>query len=260
MRLVKTLSLPLALLMSTVPLAAQEAETGLAAKLASLAAEGNAEAAYHLGMAYHLGANGAQKNPGRAFELFQQSAEAGSPLGAYMLGSYYDGAAGTAVEANPELALKHKLAAAEAGHALAQHDVARLLYEQGDTDRALELLLASAKQGYLPSLQALASLYSGEGKVEKDPVKVFAYVALLQGSSGEEPSKRIQEWRDKTRAELNEEQLKEAMKIVESWKVEPTETTRTALSGEAAAMKLAGLEDEPAETEPVSSQDLPEGR
>src|SRR3546814_3077271 len=86
-----------------------------------------------------------------------------------MLGSYYEGEGGEAVETNPELALKYKLASAEAGHALAQHDVAQHFYEQDDTDEALEYLLASAKQGHVPSLQALASLYSGEGKVAKDP-------------------------------------------------------------------------------------------
>src|SRR3546814_8206416 len=80
------------------------APEGLLAKLASLAAEGNGEAAYHLGMAYHLGANGVEKDPQKAFELFTQSAETGDPLGAYMLGSYYEGEGGEAVETNPELA------------------------------------------------------------------------------------------------------------------------------------------------------------
>lgn len=230
---------------------------GILAKLASLAAGGNGEAAYHLGMAYHLGANGVEKDPQKAFELFTQSAEAGDPLGAYMLGSYYEGEGG---EANPELALKYKLAAAEAGHALAQHDVAQHFYEQDDTDQALEYLLASAKQGHVPSLQALASLYSGEGKVTKDPVKQFAYVALLQGHSGEAPSKRIQEWRDKMQAELSEEQLKEAMLLVDNWKVEPSEVTRRALSGEAAAIKLAGADAAPPELPAADSKEAQEGR
>ncbi|HEY9553317.1 tetratricopeptide repeat protein [Allosphingosinicella sp.] len=233
---------------------------GLLAKLASLAAEGNGEAAYHLGMAYHLGANGVEKDPQKAFELFTQSAETGDPLGAYMLGSYYEGEGGEAVETNPELALKYKLASAEAGHALAQHDVAQHFYEQDDTDEALEYLLASAKQGHVPSLQALASLYSGEGKVAKDPVKQFAYVALLQGNSAEAPSKRIQEWRDKMQAELSEEQLKEAMQLVDNWKVEPSEVTRKALSGEAAAMKLAGADAAPTELPAADSKEAQEGR
>ncbi len=237
-----------------------EAGDGLIAKLASLAAEGNAEAAYHLGMAYHLGANGAEKNSQKAFELFDQSAEAGDPLGAYMLGSYYEGDGGDAVESDAELALKNKLAAADAGHALAQHDVAQQFYEQGETDKALDYLLASAKQGYLPSLQALASLYSGEGKVAKDPVKQFAYVALLQASSGETPSKRLQDWRDRMQAELSEAQLKQAVEIVQNWKAEPSEVTQKALSGEAAATKLAGLEAAPPEPSVADSTEAPEGR
>ncbi|WP_158274578.1 tetratricopeptide repeat protein [Sphingosinicella humi] len=237
-----------------------EAGNDLIAKLASLAAEGDAEAAYHLGMAYHLGANGAKKDLPKAFELFKQSAEAGNPLGAYMLGSYYAGDGGNAVEADAELALKHKLAAADAGHALAQHDVAQQFYERGETDKALDYLLASAKQGYLPSLQALASLYSGEGKVAKDPVRQFAYVALLQGSSGDAPSKRLQEWRDKMQAELSEEQLKQAVEIVQTWKTEPSEVTQKALSGEAAALKLLGLEAAAPEPPKIDSQEAPEGR
>ena len=237
-----------------------ERTKGLLAKLASLTADGNGEAAYHLGMAYHLGTDGASKEPQRAFELFQQSAEAGDPLGAYMLGSYYEGEGGEAVAADPELALKYKLAAAEAGHALAQHDVAQHFYEQGDTDKTLEYLLASAKQGYVPSLQALASLHSGEGKVAKDPVKQFAYVALLQGNSGEAPSKRLQEWRDRMQAELSEEQLKQAVEIAQNWKVEPSEVTQKAFAGEAAAMKLAGLEPAPPAPVAVDSEEIPEGR
>ncbi len=235
-------------------------EGALTAKLASLAAGGSAEAAYHLGMAYHLGTNGADKNPQKAFDLFQQAAEAGDPLAAYMLGSYYQGAGGNAVAPDAELALKHKLAAADAGHALAQHDVAQHYYEQGDTDKALEYLLISAKQDYLPSLQALASLYSGEGKVAKDPVKQFAYVALIQGNSGDEPSKRLQEWRDKMQAELSEEQLKQAVQIVQGWKAEPTEVTRKALAGQAAALKLAGLEASQPQPPSTDSKEVPEGR
>lgn len=236
------------------------AGTDLIAKLASRAAEGNAEAAYHLGMAYHLGANGVEKDLQKAFELFKQSAEAGNPLGAYMLGSYFEGDGGSAVEADADLALKHKLAAADAGHALAQHDVAQHFYEEGETDKALDYLLASAKQGYLPSLQALASLYSGEGKVAKDPVKQFAYVALLQGSSGETPSKRLQQWRDKMQAALGEEQLKQAVEIVQNWKTEPSEVTQKALSGEAAAMKLVGLEAAAPEPPAADRKKVPEGR
>src|SRR3546814_17366356 len=127
-------------------------------------------------MAYHLGANGVEKDPQKAFELFTQSAETGDPLGAYMLGSYYEGEGGEAVETNPELALKYKLSSAEAGHALAQHDVAQHFYEQDDTDDALEYLCASATQGHVPSPQAPASLYNGDGKVPQDPAKQLDHV------------------------------------------------------------------------------------
>ena len=289
MRFVKSLSVPLALLLSVAPLAAQiseedlaaeldslaaqendgnteeemtaaeetaaegeslaaldagaEAGNALAAKLASLAAEGNGEAAYHLGIMHLAGMNGLAKDPQRAFELFQASAEAGDPLGAYRLGAFYDGQGEGVIEDDPALALEHKLVAAEAGYALAQHDVARFFYEQGDTDKALEYLLASAKQGYQPSLQALASLYSGEGKVAKDPVKVYAYVALLQASDKGLPSKRLEEWRDKTQAELGPEQVAEAVEIVTKWKETPSALTLKALAGEASAMRLAGLDD-----------------
>ena len=289
MRFVKSLSVPLALLLLAAPLAAQiseddlaaeldslaaqenggnteeemtaaeepaaegeslaaldagaEAGNALATKLASLVAEGNGEAAYHLGIMHLAGMNGLAKDPQRAFELFQASAEAGDPLGAYRLGAFYDGQGEGVVEDDPALALEHKLVAAEAGYALAQHDVARFFYEQGDTDKALEYLLASAKQGYQPSLQALASLYSGEGKVAKDPVKVYAYVALLQASDKGLPSKRLEEWRDKTQAELGPEQVAEAVEIVTKWKETPSALTLKALAGEASAMRLAGLDD-----------------
>lgn len=236
-----------------------EAQSDLAAKLASLAAGGNGEAAYHLGMMHLLGLEGVAKNPQKAFDLFSQAAEAGDPLGAYRLGDYYDGEGQGVVEPDPALALRYKREAADAGYAVAQENVARLLYEAGETDAALDYLTASAKQGYQPALQALASLYGGEGKVPKNPVKVYAYVALLQAAAGGEPSKRLQAWRDRMQAELSEGQLAEAVKIVSDWKAAPSDLTRKALAGEAAARTLAGIADEPAYI-PADDKEAEQGR
>lgn len=259
MRLTHALPL-LALLLAGAPALAQDEGNALVTKLEAMAAEGNGEAAYHLGMAYDRGLEGLEKDQQKAFELFRQSAESGDPLGAFMLGSYYDGEGGGAVEADPAQALKYKLIAADAGHAIAQHDVARMFYEQGDTAKTVDYLERSARQGYTPSLEALASLHSGEGKIAKDPVKVYAYVALLHGRSGGKPTKRLEDWRDKARTELSEQQLAEAMVIVAKWKMEPSALTKKALSGEAAAKQLAGLAPPPAKPRKPDPREAAEGR
>ena len=159
---------PIALAAAAAPALSQAGEAALTAELEVLAAKGNAEAAYHAGVAYQMGINGVGKDSKKAFDYFKQSAEGGDPLGAYKLGSFYDGQGEGVVDDDAELALTHKLVAAKAGYSLAQHDVAKFFYEKDQPDQAVEWLIEAAKQGYRESLQALASLHAGEGKVAKE--------------------------------------------------------------------------------------------
>lgn len=241
---------PLGLLLAA-PALAQDKDAALTARLETLAAQGNAEAAYHAGMAYHLGLNGAAKDPKKAFDYFKQSADGGDPLGAYKLGCFYDGQGEGVVTDDAELALQHKLVAAKAGYSLAQHDVAKLLYAKGETDQAVEWLIASAKQGYKESLQALAALYSGEGKLPKDMGKSFAYLALTQGGSADKAPEKARKLLEDVRAKLTPAEKSEADAIIAAWKFKPTILTMHALAGQRSAKALLARPAAPAKTAEV---------
>lgn len=231
--------LPFALLLAA-PVFAEPPSPDLRAGLESLAAAGNGEAIYHLAMFHHLGLEGFDKDPAKALALFRQAAAEGDPLGEYKLGCYYDGQGEGLVEADAEKALDHKLIAAEAGYALAQHDVAKLYYEKDDTEEALKWLLVSARQGFRPSLQALASLYIGEAKVAADLPSALAYATLLH-TEAKIPD-RVRKWLDDTRAKLTPEETERAEAIIASWKIEPSPLTLKATSGLDAARGLIAAE------------------
>src|SRR4029453_7482919 len=112
------------LLFFSMPANANEADTFNA--MVALANKGDAEAQYHVGMMYNNGI-GTERDLRRAFEWFQKSAASNDPLGASNLGCYYDGQGAGILSFDAAEALKYKLVAAQAGYALAQHDVA-LLY------------------------------------------------------------------------------------------------------------------------------------
>ena len=92
------------LLCAASPSAAQDGS--LTARLEVAAAQGNAEAAYHLGMLYHLGLEGVARDPRRSFEYFQRAAEGGDALGAYNVGCFYAGQGEGVVEPDEALALR----------------------------------------------------------------------------------------------------------------------------------------------------------
>jgi uncharacterized protein len=222
-------------LVSTLPLAAQTDRVALVAALRTMAAAGDAEAAYHLGMMRHLGIGGL-KDEKAAFEFFKQAADSGDPLGAYKLGDYYARPANGFVTEDRNEALRLKTIAAEAGYALAQHDVARLHFDAGDMDSALEWLLRSAQQGHTEALRALASLYNSDA-IPKDAARTYAYYSLFL--------KRLAVPTDAQKGFLNtfaetmsEDDRVRGDRIVADWIIEQTDLTKKAQSGLRAAESL----------------------
>jgi TPR repeat protein len=242
---------PLGLLAAGAPALSQGNDAALTAELETLAAQGNAEAAYHAGVAYQMGINGVRKDPKKAFEYFKQSAEGGDPLGAYKLGTFYDGQGEGVVEDDAELALAHKLVAAKAGYSLAQHDVAKFFYQKDEPAQAIEWLAAAARQGYKESLQALASLYAGEGKVAKDNGKSYAYLLLMQGGSVDKAPEKARQILQELRAKLTPAEKADADAIVAGWKFKPTILTMHALAGQRSAKALLDRAKVPAQTKEV---------
>jgi uncharacterized protein len=207
----------------------------LVASLRTMSAEGNAEAAYHLGMMRHLGIGGV-KDDKAAFELFKQAADAGDPLGAYKLGDYYAKGDNDQVVPDGAEALRLKTVAAEAGYALAQRDVARMLYEAGDMDASLEWLLRSAQQGDAEALRALASLYNS-GTIEKDAARTYAYYTLFLKRLTA-PTEAQKDFINHFVTTMSAEDRTRGDKIVADWKIEQTELTKKALAGLRAAEAL----------------------
>jgi len=215
------------MLVTTSPAVAQADRAALAAKLEAIA-QTNAEAAYHLGMMKQLGIGG-PKDAAVALALFRKGADAGDPLAAYKLGCYYAGQGAGLIQDDPALALKWKLVAAEAGYALAQHDVARLYFDAGDMDAALEWLTRSGQQGYADSLAALASLNNSDA-IPKDGARTYAYFTLFLQRTAE-PSQKQRDWLTKFAAELPDGERARGDAIVRDWKTAPTPLTAKALGG-----------------------------
>jgi TPR repeat protein len=212
------------LLFFSMPANANDADTFNA--MVALANKGDAEAQYHVGMMYNNGI-GTQQDRRQAFEWFQKSAASNDPLGAYKLGCYYDGQGAGIVESDSDQALKYKLVSAEAGYALAQHDVANLYDKRGNSEEALKWWKRAGDQGYPGALFGLSRLYSAGKGTPKDLSLSYAYFKLSKLA----PAKNVNEMA----ALLSEQELKNAEKLVSEWKPRTTALTLKAKSGIRAA-------------------------
>lgn len=211
------------------------AEPPLIAALERLAAAGNGEAIYHLGMAYQVGAS-VPRDPAKALSAFRRSAALGDPLGAYKLGCFYDGQGGNLVKPDPAQALRYKLVAAKAGYALAQQDVAALLARKGDVAAAVDWLGKAAAQGWSGALATYASIHNGARGVPRDPAKTAAYFRLFLDRTAATAEQRA--WLKDFEAKLTPEQRGRANAIVSGFRPAPSPLTVKALSGERAAQAL----------------------
>lgn len=203
--------------------------------LERLAKSGNAEAIYHLGMAYHTG-SGVAEDHVKALEDFRKAAALGDPLGSYKLGCYYEGQGAGLVTFDAASALKYKLVAAKAGYALAQQDVGVLYAQNGDVPAGLAWLEKSAAQGWSGGLMALASAYNGATGVKPDAGKTAAYFKLFLARS--KPNDKQTAWLRNFEEHLSPADQERAGEIVRSYHPVPTALTLKALSGQRAAQAL----------------------
>lgn len=200
-----------------------------------LAASGNAEAIYHLGMAYQTG-TGVNADPAKALEAFRRGASLGDPLAAYKLGCFYDGQGAGLVEDDPVVALKHKLVAAEAGHALAQQDVAGLYARNGNAAEALRWLEKGAAQGWPGALMALASVHNDSPGFPPDAAKTAAYFRIFIDRTDGDREQR--DWVAEFERGMTPEDRARADAIVRDYRPVPSTITLKALSGQRAAEVL----------------------
>jgi len=203
--------------------------------LERLASAGNAEALYHLGMAYQTG-TGTAEDSKKALEAFRKAAAMGDPLAANKLGCYYDGQGAGMIAPDAGQALKYKLIAAQAGYALAQQDVAALYARRGDMQTGLAWLEKSAAQGWSGGLMTLASVYNGAPGVGRDAAKTAGYFRLFLAHSN--PSEGQRNWLSKFETGLSSDDKKRADDLVRDFHPKPTPLTLKALSGHRAAEDL----------------------
>ncbi len=223
----KFIALLIALLMASITPAQAIDQTTLEQVLV-LANRGNAEAQYHVGMLYNNGIGGASKDPKLAFDWFLKSATGKDPLGAYKLGCYYAGQFPGAAPLDPQQALDHKLFAAEAGYALAQHDVAVAYHQKADHAQAGKWWKLAAQQGFPPSAFNLSKWYH-DGKVEaRDLAMTYAWFKISQLLSRGKLTDTAQASLETVAAQMSSEQVQSAEKFVSDWRPTPTDLTLAA--------------------------------
>ena len=223
----KFIALLLALLLTSIT-PAHAFDQNTLEQVMVLANRGNAEAQYHVGMMYNNGIGGASKDPKLAFEWFQKSATGKDPLGAYKLGCYYAGQFPGAAPLDPQQALDYKLLSAEAGYALAQHDVAFAYHQKADHAQAGKWWKLAAQQGFAPSAYNLSNWYH-DGNVEaRDLAKSYAWFKISQLLSRGKLTDTAQAGLDKMAQQMTPDQVQAAEKFVIDWRPTPTALTLAA--------------------------------
>jgi len=214
--------------------------TELFEKISIMAKEGDAEAAYHLGMLYNNGI-GTQQNIEEAYKWFLKSAAGDDPLGAYKLGCYYGGQAGDVVEYDKEKALHYKLIAAKSGYTRAQYDVGFMLVKKEETETGIHYFTLAAKQGHVPSLQVLAYLHEQGTAIKKDLARAYAYISLadIVRFGDRKPKTMIK--LGMMKSEMTEKQIALGKRIIAEWIVDETPLTTMAYDGLNRSYEHAGL-------------------
>jgi tetratricopeptide (TPR) repeat protein len=199
-------------------------------EIEELANSGSPEAQYHLGMFYNNGV-GTGKDINQAFTWFEKSAMSGDPLGSYKLGCYYAGQGHGVVKNDSARALKYKLVAAESGYALAQFDVARIYYENGEIEEALRWFNKAADQGDPESFYVLFSIYFYGEKTPKDGVLAYQYLKIIERNARKNQVDTIRQKLTELENELNETQLEAALENASNWRPHKLPITEKALNG-----------------------------
>lgn len=231
-------SLFIATIFVAVPTGLHSQTNDLIPQLAQLAEAGNAEAIYHLGMAYQTG-SGVPQDRQKAFDAFRKAASMGESLASYKLGCYYDGD-DALVSRDEQKALELKLVAAEAGYALAQQDVAAMYARRGETARALTWLERSAAQGWSGGIRTLASVYNGAPGIKPNAAKTAGYFRIYLTREGGSDAQRG--WLAKFESRMTAKEKLEAEQIVQAFHPVPTALTIRALAGQGAARALLSKE------------------
>lgn len=216
-------------------------ESQLVHALTIRAERGNASAQYYLGMMFNNGI-GTSRDPVVAFQWFKKAASINEPLAAYKAGCYFVGQFPGVVPVDYNKALAYKLIAAQAGYALAQHDVAVMYLKKGQGSEAIKWWKLAAEQGFFMSLFSLSDVYRKGELVAQDKVLAYQYFVLgasqLKAQYGESLSQSATLELEQLKNALMPEELVAADRRISDWKPKPTPLTLRAEQGIRAAVEL----------------------
>ena len=167
-----------------------EKDSQVLAMIEKRAGAGDPLAIWHLGMKYHHGQLGLEKDATRAVELWERAAELGVKEAHYSLGVLYD--QGTEVEKDTVKAIRHYEAAAMRGCVSARHNLGCEESNAKNYDLALQHWMIAAKLGHDQSLRYVKTLLMNGLATKVD------YADALRGyQSAVEASRRSTEiWDD----------------------------------------------------------------
>jgi localization factor PodJL len=182
----------------------------------ALAARGDANAQYEMGVRFAEGRAGSPRDAKTAAEWFGKAASQGMPLAQYRLGSFYE--KGIGVERNTERARVLYQQAAEAGNARAMHNLGVLSVEgnDGKPDYANAALWfrKAAEYGVRDSQFNLAILYARGLGVDQSLVQSYLWFSVAAGQGDADAAKK----RDDVGARLDTHDMATAKALVESFK------------------------------------------
>lgn len=219
---------------------AEEPKGTLLEEMTKLAENGSAEAAYHMGMFYNNGL-GVDENPAEALKWFETATDAGDPLGAYKLGCYYAGQFGDVVEVDAETAFKNKLIAANAGYALAQHDIGIMYLNFGNPTQAVKYLSRAAEQGVDGAYNTLSLLYYRGDMIPPDVIRAHSFLRLAVIEMSDEEASQYGQIIAQVESNMTEEQIDQSNEAVENWEISPSALTKIARQGLERSYELADL-------------------
>jgi len=183
----------------------------------ALAARGDVNAQYEMGVRYSEGRGGLPRDAKAAAEWFGKAASQGMAPAQYRLGSFYE--KGIGVERNGERARILYQQAADAGNARAMHNLAVLFVEGGDGKpdyaNAAVWFRKAAEYGVRDSQFNLAILYARGLGVEQNLVQSYMWFSVAAGQGDADAGKK----RDDVGARLESRDLAAAKALVDSFKV-----------------------------------------
>ncbi len=186
------------------------------ATIKEIAAAGDANAQYELGLRYAEGRGGAPRDPKTAFQWFAKAADKGLAPAQYRLGSIYE--KGMGVDRDYAKALSWYKRAADVGNARAMHNLA-VLYAGGgdgkpDYDQAAQWFRKAAEYGVRDSQFNLAILCARGLGVPQNLAQSYLWFSAAAAQGDEDAGKK----RDEVRARLDSKDLAAAKALVDGFR------------------------------------------